>query len=130
MVNDGDLVNATADLGVALRDRKWGDAVPLAIDIGLTVEGGRGEEMSPGQASNLARFEKKLPKGAQPTKIYDLPLGGKAFQADVPARNIPGSKAVYEKQVDAAGRTLQYTKTTYDANGNIIHVKPKIEPRN
>ena len=59
------------------------------------------------QSKNLKRFEKKLPAGATETSVHDLPGGGKAFQAEV-----PGSKAIYEKQVGATGETLQYTKTT------------------
>ena len=77
------------------------------------------------QIANLNRFQKRLPKNASPVKIYDLPNGGKAFQADVPARNISGSFATYEKQVDAAGITILYTKTTYAADGSIVHVKQK-----
>ncbi len=77
------------------------------------------------QLDNLKRFNKKLPANAGQTKIYDLPNGGKAFQADVPAKNIPGSYATYEKQVDAAGNTLNYTKTTYAPDGSIVHVKKK-----
>ena len=77
------------------------------------------------QAENLARFEKKLPVGAQDTAIYGLPSGGRAFVADVPGR-VPGSKAVYEKQVNLKGETVQYTKTTIDPAGNIVHVKDKI----
>jgi len=78
------------------------------------------------QSANLNRFESKLPTNASETTIRDLPNGGKAFQAEVPAKNIPGSKAVYEKQVSNSGKTLEYTKTTYDNNGNIVHVKDKI----
>jgi hypothetical protein len=81
--------------------------------------------LSAEQAANLGRFVKKLPRGAGETTVRDLPGGGKVFQAEVPGR-VPGSKAVYEKQVDAAGRTVQYTKTTYDPAGNIPHVKDKI----
>ena len=77
------------------------------------------------QAANLARFEKKLPAGAGETTIPDLPGGGKAFQAEVPGK-VPGSKAIYEKQVDAAGKTQQYTKTTLAPAGNVVHVKDKI----
>ena len=46
------------------------------------------------------------------------------FQSEVPGR-IPGSKAVYEKQVDARGVTISHTKTTYAPNGSIVHVKQK-----
>lgn len=47
------------------------------------------------------------------------------MQATSPGR-VPGSKAVYEKQINATGKTTQYTKTTYDPQGNIVHVKDKI----
>ena len=77
------------------------------------------------QAGNLARFEQKLPAGAQDTAIYALPGGGRAFVADVPGR-VPGSKAIYEKQVNLHGETMQYTKTTIAPDGNIVHVKDKI----
>jgi len=39
---------------------------------------------------------------------------------------VPGSSAIYEKQIDAAGKTTQYTKTTYDPAGDIVHVKDKL----
>ena len=77
------------------------------------------------QSANLVRFQQRLPKNAGSVRISDLPNGGKAFQADVPARNIPGSFATYEKQVDAVGITILYTKTTYAADGSIVHVKQK-----
>jgi len=75
-------------------------------------------------AKNLSRFEQKLPAARRPTAIRDLPNGGKAFQGEVPGR-VPGSSSVYEKQVDVNGVTVQYTKTTYDSAGNIVHVKDK-----
>ena len=76
------------------------------------------------QAGNFARFEKKLPSAAEETRIFDLPDGGKVFQAEVPGR-VPGSKAVYEKSVDVNGKTIEYNKTTYDPSGDIVHVKKK-----
>ena len=76
------------------------------------------------QATNLNRFLKRLPRNATDPVLRDLPNGGKVFQAEVPGR-VPGSKAVYEKQVDASGKTIQFTKTTYDPAGNIVHVKDK-----
>lgn len=81
--------------------------------------------LNPQQITNLSRFQNKLPKNASQVRIYELPNGGKAFQADIPARNIPGSFATYEKQVDATGITVLYTKTTYAADGSIVHVKQK-----
>ena len=95
-------------------------------DFGRSSLAAKGIAPTAEQLANLARFEKKLPANATPTKIFDLPSGGKAFQANSPSKNIPGSFAQYEKQVDAAGNTLQYTKTTFGPNGEIIHVKDKI----
>lgn len=77
------------------------------------------------QQTNLFRFQKSLPQNAGPIRIYNLPNEGKAFQADVPARSIPGSFATYEKQIDDRGITLSYTKTTYAPDGSIVHVKQK-----
>jgi hypothetical protein len=49
-------------------------------------------------------------------------------QATSPGK-VPGSKAVYEKQIDVNGKTIQYTKTTYDPQDEIVHVKDKINIR-
>jgi len=54
-----------------------------------------------------------------------LPNEGVAVQA-TKAGDVPGSKAVYEKQIDSEGNTVQSTKTTYDPQGNIVHVKDKL----
>jgi hypothetical protein len=67
-----------------------------------------------------------MPQAAGPTTIRELPGGGKAFQSTVPSANIPGSYAVYEKQIDAYGVTLEFNKTTYAPDGSIVHVKDKI----
>ena len=99
---------------------------PLPVLGSATRLGGdAAPTLSTEQAANLSRFVKKLPRGAGETALRDLPGGGKTFQAEVPGR-VPDSKAVYEKQIDAAGRTVQYTKTTYDPAGKILHVKDKI----
>ena len=82
--------------------------------------------LNPQQAKNLARFNKKKPANSTDTVIRDLPGGGKAFQADSAARNIPGSFARFEKQIDSAGKTTQFTKTTFGPKGEIVHVKDKI----
>ncbi|MCP4107217.1 MAG: hypothetical protein GY749_17025 [Desulfobacteraceae bacterium] len=71
-----------------------------------------GLPLNEAQAENLRRFVKKLPKNVEIIKIRDLPMDGKIFQADVQARNISGSFARYEKQIDASGKTILYTKTT------------------
>ena len=83
-------------------------------------------DLTEAQRSNLERFNGKFRKDLAETEIHNLPSGGKAYQKDVPATNIPGSKAVYEKQVSPEGQTINYTKTTYDSSGNIVHVKDKL----
>ena len=85
------------------------------LEMSLTAE----------QYKNFVRFRKRLPKNAGAVRVYSLSNGTKVFQADVLASNIPGSFATYEKQVDATGKTVLYTKTTYAANGSIVHVKQK-----
>lgn len=78
------------------------------------------------QAKNIKRFADKVPANAKDNIVTRaLPNEGVAVQATSPGR-VPGSSAVYEKQIDASGKTVQYTKTTYDPNGNIVHVKDKI----
>ena len=47
------------------------------------------------------------------------------FTSEVPGK-VPGSKAVYQKAVDANGVTTSFTKTTFDPQGNIVHIKNKL----
>ncbi len=75
---------------------------------------------------NIKRFTKKVPANAKGNiEQHALPDGGVAVQATSPGK-VPGSKAVYEKQIDSSGTTIQATKTTYDPKGNIVHVKDKL----
>jgi hypothetical protein len=77
------------------------------------------------QARNLRRFDQKLPKDASEIHVIRGKGGQRIFRADVPARNIPGSYARYEKVVDKLGNTISYTKTTYAPDGSIVHIKIK-----
>lgn len=78
------------------------------------------------QLKNINRFQKKIPANAKGNiQTHGLPNNGVAVQATSPGR-VPGSKAVYEKQINATGKTIQYTKTTYNPQGNIVHVKDKL----
>ncbi len=87
-----------------------------AKEIGPTAE----------QLKNIARFGKRLPSNAKDSiSVKSLPNEGIAAQATSPGR-VPGSSAVYEKQIDGAGNTIQYTKTTYDPSGSIVNVKDKL----
>ena len=76
------------------------------------------------QAANLKRFEDKLPKGHKPVEVKQMPDGSVVMKSEVPGK-VPGSSAVYEKTMDAAGNTTKYIKTTYLPDGTLLHVKPK-----
>ncbi len=77
------------------------------------------------QLANIGRFTEKLPVNARETvALKPLPNGGVAAQG-TSAGKVPGSLAVYEKPIDAAGKTVQYTKTNYDSKGEIVHIKDK-----
>jgi hypothetical protein len=78
------------------------------------------------QAKNLKRFQKKIPSNSKENvELRGLPNNGVAVQA-TSAGKVPGSRAVYEKQIDVNGKTIQATKTTYNPQGNIVHVKDKL----
>ena len=81
-------------------------------------------DLSTSQKANIKRFEKKTPN-AETSILHEMPNGGVAVQREV-AGNVPGSKAVYEKQIDSGGITTQVTKTTLDPKGVIVHVKDKM----
>ncbi|WP_428637242.1 hypothetical protein [Shewanella sp.] len=96
--------------------------------VGPAFYGGIGNSVkpNPAQMKNINRFQKKIPANAKENiQTHQLPNDGVAVQATSPGK-VSGSKAVYEKQIDAAGKTTQYTKTTYDPQGNIVHVKDKL----
>ena len=84
--------------------------------------------MTPSQAKNLERFLGKIPKNSENVRVKDFLNGGKVFQANSPARNIQGSFAQYEKQIDAYGKTVLHTKTTFSPEGNIVDVAQKFPP--
>jgi len=39
--------------------------------------------------------------------------------------NVPGSKAIYVKEIDSSGKTLKVYKDTYDPQGKLVHRKDK-----
>lgn len=66
---------------------------------------------------------KKIPANSKSSAaIESLENGGYRFSATSPGE-VPGSKAIYEKTVDAAGKTTGYLKTTVDPKGQIVHIK-------
>ena len=49
---------------------------------------------------------------------------GYIYQSKKPG-NVPGSYAIYYKEVDASGKTIKVYKDTYDNKGNLVHRKNK-----
>jgi hypothetical protein len=83
------------------------------------------DHLNPEQRTNLARYMKKLPAGAEETTVARGEGGALQFSANVPGR-VPGSYAIYTKTVDAAGITAGYAKTTVAPDGAIVHIKVKL----
>ncbi len=76
---------------------------------------------------NFNRFANKVPANARSNASLDtVGNGGYRFTA-TSAGNVPGSRAIYEKTVDAAGRTVGYIKTTIAPDGSIVHIKDKLK---
>jgi hypothetical protein len=95
-------------------------------DTGPGQQVGR-EDLSPSQQSNLNRYVKKLPSGAEEPSITQLDDGSVQFETKVPGR-VPGSYALYTKTVGEDGTTIGYTKTTVTPDGSIAHIKDKLVP--
>ena len=39
--------------------------------------------------------------------------------------DVPGSKAIYYKEISPDGTTIKVYKDTFDPAGNLVHTKPK-----
>jgi hypothetical protein len=114
---------ATAGAGKLATSLVQGARVAEGAAIADAVEG---VSLTAEQAKNLARFNKALPSAATGTSVDSLG-DGVMFTSEVPGK-VPGSKAVYQKAVDASGTTTNYVKTTFDPQGNVVHIKDKMLP--
>ena len=83
--------------------------------------GGGGATEASGQ-----RFFKKAPKGSENFQTVRNADGSTMFRFETPGK-VPGSKAVYEKTVNAAGETVLVVKKTFDPQGNLVHTKVKMK---
>jgi hypothetical protein len=120
----GAIAGARAILSGAYRLVTAAGRVVTAAGTGQGVISASRHDLNPTQLQNLRRFEDKLSTGASKTAIYDKPGGVRVFRAEVPG-NVPGSRAIYEKQVDTQGRTTGYIKTTIAPDGKVVHIKDK-----
>lgn len=77
--------------------------------------------------SNFSRFVSKVPANAKSSALMEKLENGTYRFTATSAGNVPGSRAIYEKTVDAAGRTIGYIKTTIAPDGSIVHIKDKFQ---
>lgn len=50
--------------------------------------------------------------------------GGYLVKMENPGR-VPGSKAIYYKEINSEGKTVRVYKETYDPSGKLVHTKEK-----
>ncbi|QDH80580.1 RHS repeat-associated core domain-containing protein [Echinicola soli] len=95
--------------------------------IGKSKGTPRGEnpQLNQAQQQNLKRFLKKAPANSKTPKIRRLGNGNIQISVESPGK-VPGSKAVYVKEVDSNGQTVRMYKVTSDPSGNIVHNKNKM----
>lgn len=83
------------------------------------------EDLNTAQQQNLKRFIKRLPANSQKYQIRTLGNGNVQISAESPGK-VPGSKALYVKEVDGTGTTVKMYKVTTDNQGNFVHNKNKL----
>lgn len=70
----------------------------------------------------------KYVKNSTTNKYIDYKItkngSGYIYQSKKPG-NVPGSYAIYYKEVDESGKTIKVYKDTYDNKGNLVHRKIK-----
>jgi RHS repeat-associated protein len=117
--------------GVAMDAAGGAVGAGLGRAAGAVLEGavaGRAVSNLPSAAVQKSgdRFFSKAPKGSQSFTTVTEKNGTTKFTYETPGR-VPGAKAVYEKTVDAKGKTTSVTKTTHAPNGNVVHTKDKLK---
>ena len=61
-------------------------------------------------------------------EVKKLPNGNTLLKVENPGQ-VPGSKAIYYKELNPNGETIRMYKETYDPKGNLVHIKEKaVEP--
>lgn len=88
--------------GELLRDA----AATEAVAGGAAGATSKAANLTEEQLANIERFKNKIPANAKDSVVqHPLPNNGVAVQATSPGK-VPGSSAVYEKQIDSAGQTI------------------------
>ena len=82
------------------------------------------KDLTSGQQKTLKEFKRARSKHKKDIEVINYSDGRAVFTVKQPAKNIPGSYTVWEKQVDATGKTIRHNKTTVGPRGELIHTKP------
>jgi hypothetical protein len=74
--------------------------------------------------ANVKRFFKGSSNLYSDFTVEQLKNGNHIVKMSKPGK-VPGSKAIYYKEIDGNGKTIKVFKETYDPSGNLIHIKDK-----
>lgn len=80
------------------------------------------------EKKNIKRFFKKAPANATNKSYKRLGNGNTQVSYESPGK-VPGSKAIYIKEIDSTGTTVKVIKITRDPQGRIPHIKDKTKLR-
>ena len=86
---------------------------------------GQNAQLNDVQKANLRRFLKKAPANSKPPQVRKLGNGNIQLTIESPGK-VPGSRALYIKEVDSNGQTVKMYKITRDPKGNVVHNKNKL----
>lgn len=99
------------------------------IGIGTILRGvlSKNIKLNKHQLKNLSRFIKKIPANSKNSVKIKKEKNGHIKFTTTSLGKVPGSKSVYQKTVNPEGKTIEFSKTTYDPKGKIVHIKDKLK---
>lgn len=93
------------------------------IPKGVTEVGKGASSLSTRQIGKLEGFSKERSKRFEEIEIIKYSDGRAVFSTKQPARDIPNSYAIWEKQVSKTGDTIRIYKTVVGPDGALVHIK-------
>lgn len=91
---------------------------------GVTEVGRGADKLTDEQLKSLKSFKSKGTAFKNP-EVMHLSDGSAIYSVKIPAKDIPRSYTVWQKQVDASGKIVRTTKTTIGPDNELVHIKPK-----
>jgi hypothetical protein len=112
--------------------------IKVVGNLGTAIKG-TGKLLTVGSKADALKAIEHLPSSVQSgaksffkggsTKYTDFVVtkksGGNYLVQMTKPGNVPGSKAIYYKEISSNGSTLKVWKDTFDPAGNLVHSKPK-----